>query len=167
MNSSGLWMTWATQGHKLRSCEWYEWLGIMWAKSFRSYEFLRPLVHMNDSRSWAHGSRCYDQLKVVDEMIKLQSRVLRSLDYMNNLGLWMIWTTMGHELRDQDAIKSWGLWLTWMTRGHELKALNSMNNSRLLITWATMGHEPRALNVMNNSKLRMMWMTQDPMSSSF
>ena len=117
---------------------WYEWLRILWEKSFRSYELLRPLVHVNDSRSWVRASRCYEQLKVMDEMNELRSCVLRPLDYMKNSRLWMAWTTLGHELKAQDAMKRLGLWLIWMTQGCELKDLNFMNNFRLLITWATM-----------------------------
>ena len=42
---------------------------------------------MSYYRSLAQGSRCYEKLKVVDEMNELQSRVLRLLDSMNKSGL--------------------------------------------------------------------------------
>ena len=107
LNNSGLWMTWATQGHELR---------ILWAKSSIIYELLKPLVHMNDSRSWAQGSRwCYEQLKVMDEMNELWSHVLKLIDSMNNSRLWMTWMTLGRVLRAQDAMKSSELWLRWIT----------------------------------------------------
>ena len=55
---------------------------------------------MNDSRSLAQDSRCYEQLKVMDDMNDYESREFRplyamksskvmALNAMNNLGLWM------------------------------------------------------------------------------
>ena len=38
-----------------------------------------------------------------------QSRELRALDVMNNLGLWL---NLGHELRALDAMNISGLWMT-------------------------------------------------------
>ena len=42
---------------------------------------------MNDSMWRDQNSRCYDQLKVVDEMNDLGSYEPRPLDVMNSLGL--------------------------------------------------------------------------------
>ena len=39
---------------------------------------------MNDSMWWAQGSRCYEQLKVVNDMNNLGSRELSPLDAMNS-----------------------------------------------------------------------------------
>ena len=89
---------------------------------------------MNESRSWAQGSRCYEQFKVVDDMNDSGSRELRHLDAMNNLEMWIIWTILGREL----------------------KALDSMNSSRLLMTSSTLIHELKALDVMNDLEL---WIT--------
>ena len=52
---------------------------------------------MNDFRLWAQGSKYYEQLRGLDKMNELLSYVLKPLDSMNNSGLWMTWTTLGHE----------------------------------------------------------------------
>ena len=36
---------------------------------------------------------------------------IRSLNAMNNIGLWMICTSLGRDLKDLDAMKSLGLWM--------------------------------------------------------
>ena len=38
---------------------------------------------MNDYRLWAQGSKYYEQLKVMDDMIELGSQKLKPLDAMN------------------------------------------------------------------------------------
>ena len=45
---------------------------------------------MNDFMLSAQGSRCYEQLRVVDDMNDLGSREVRSLDALNNSRLRMI-----------------------------------------------------------------------------
>ena len=52
---------------------------------------------MSNSRSFAYGSRCYEQLKVVDDTNNSRSNELRPLDGMNNSGVWMIWTILDCE----------------------------------------------------------------------
>ena len=44
------------------------------------------------------------------------SRELRTLDDMNNSGLWMICATLSHELKAMDAMNSSTLWMVSMTR---------------------------------------------------
>ena len=80
---------------------------------------------------------------------------LRALDATNNSGLWIRWTTLGHELKALHIMKSVGLWLTWTNLGHELRALNAMNNLCMLMTWTTLSHELRSLDSINSS---MLWM---------
>ena len=61
---------------------------------------------MNDSESWAQGFRCYEQLKVVDDMSYFGSWAQgfgyyeqhRVVEDMNDLG--------SHELRPLDALNS-------------------------------------------------------------
>ena len=36
---------------------------------------------------------------------------LRSLNAMNNIGLWTIYMNLSHELKDLDVMKSLGLWM--------------------------------------------------------
>ena len=124
-------MLWIAQGYG-----WHEWL-----------------------RSWAQGSRCYEQLRVVDDMndsglssrLKMlwitqglddknnsRSRELRPLDSMNTSRLRMIWTILGRELKALDAMNSLGLWMKWITLGHELGARDGMNSLGLWITWMKM-----------------------------
>ena len=53
---------------------------------------------MNDSRSWAQGSKYYEQLKVMDDMSYIGS-----------------WAQLGHELNHVDAMNALGLWMIQMT----------------------------------------------------
>ena len=69
----------------------------LWVKRPICYEQFKDVDDMNDSVWWAQGSRCYDQLKVVDDMNDSGSHEVRPLDAMNNLGLQVIWTILGHE----------------------------------------------------------------------
>ena len=47
------------------------------------------MVNMKDSTPCAQGSRCYEQLKVLDDMNDSRSHDLRPLDAMNNSRLKM------------------------------------------------------------------------------
>ena len=78
---------------------------------------------------------------------------------MNSSGLWMIWTTIGHELRSLDAIDSYRMWMIWTILGHKLRDLDAMNSSRLWMIWTILGRELKALDAMNNSGLWMTWTT--------
>ena len=51
---------------------------------------------MNDSVSWAQGSKCYEQLKVVDNMNNSRSHELKLLDFKNGSLFWKIWMILGH-----------------------------------------------------------------------
>ena len=70
-----------------------------YAQGSRCFEELRAMDDMNEFGSWAQGSKCNEQLSVVDDMNDLGSRELKELDVVNNLGLWMIWTIQGHQLK--------------------------------------------------------------------
>ena len=82
---------------------------------------------MNDTKSWAQGSRFYEQLWVVDGMND-SAHDLGPLDIMNSLVLLLTWKTMDHELKALDDLNSSRLWLTGTTPGHDLKDINLMNN---------------------------------------
>ena len=41
--------------------------------------------NMNSSRSCGRSSRCYEQLRAVDDMNNLRSRELKGLDAINNI----------------------------------------------------------------------------------
>ena len=114
---------------------------------------LRIVANMNNFRSWAQGSRYYDQLIIMDGMNDSVSRDLRSPNAMNNSGLLMKLKTPSHEVRALDAIKSSELWMTWTTPGRGLRALDTMNNLKLWFTWITPSHELKALDAMNNAGL--------------
>ena len=62
---------------------------MSWPKSFRCYEKLWVVVDINDSRSCAQGSWCYEQLSVVDDMSQFMYEQLKALDAMNSSGLWL------------------------------------------------------------------------------
>ena len=79
--SSKLLMIWIYLLHELRvidymndsgswvqSYGWYEQLRIPWAQASRCYEQLKVEDNMNDSWSLANGFKCYEQLKVVLHM---------------------------------------------------------------------------------------------------
>ena len=70
---------------------------------------------------------------------------------MNNLRLWLTFTTPGSELKALDATNNSGLWMTWTTLAQELKPLDTMNTLRLLLTWKTQSHK---LMAFNNEQLR-------------
>ena len=120
MNNLGLWLTWTTLGRKLRAIDamnylrmwmtwmtlcrelkaldarWYEQLMILWPQAFGCFEWLRPLEDMNDSWSWALGSKRYEHLKSMDDRNNSWSwaqdskwyEQLRSIVYMNYSGSW-------------------------------------------------------------------------------
>ena len=58
---------------------------------------LKVINDMNDSKSWSHEFRWYEQLKVVDDMNDSGFLELRPLEGMNNSRVWMIWTILGYE----------------------------------------------------------------------
>ena len=60
------------------------------AQGSSCYEQLRVVIDMNDSMLSDQGSRCYEQLSVVDDMNDYGSREVRSLDALNNSMLRMI-----------------------------------------------------------------------------
>ena len=67
MNSSRLLLAWATLGYDLRvmnlwttwSYAWYEWPEVLWPQFYRCYEQLRVVDNINDFASWAQVTRCY------------------------------------------------------------------------------------------------------------
>ena len=86
---------------------------------------------MNDYTSLVQSFKCYEHVRVMDDMNNLECCELKSLDTMNRLRLWMIWTILYHELKPLDDMNNSRLWMIWMTLGHILKALNDMNNSEV------------------------------------
>ena len=58
MNRSRLWMIWTILCHELKPLD--------------CYELLRDVKDMNDYRSWAQGSRHYEQLRVAINMNDFQ-----------------------------------------------------------------------------------------------
>ena len=56
MTSSRLLLIWKALGHKLKALDAMNNLGLR--------------VEMNDSRSWAKGSKSYEKVKVMDDMNK-------------------------------------------------------------------------------------------------
>ena len=81
----------------------------LWEQASRCYEKVRLVDEMSYSRSWAQGFGRYEQLKVVDYMNDLGSHELKSLDAMNNLGLWMIWMIVGCEPKALIVTNNWRL----------------------------------------------------------
>ena len=67
---------------------------------------------MNNLRLRAQGSRCYEQLKVMDDMNSSGCCELKPQDDMNNSWLRMILMILGCELISLIAINSSNLWMT-------------------------------------------------------
>ena len=107
-NSSGLWLTWTTLGHKLKA-----------------------LNVMNTSGLWmtlivwvrTQGSKCYQHLRVSNDMNDSGSHELKAPDAMNNSRLWMMWTIMSHEHKTLVVINRSRLWMTSITPSCLLRAL--------------------------------------------
>ena len=74
MNSWGLRMIWTILGREPMALTAMNMSGLLmndsklWAQGFRCYENLKDVDDMNDSESSAYSSRCYEQLKVMDDM---------------------------------------------------------------------------------------------------
>ena len=116
------------------------------------------MVVLNDSESCAQGSRCYEQLKAMDDMNNSWSWTYDSKYYDNSM-LWMAWATPGRELRALDATNNLGLWLTSMTLGHEPRALDAMHNLVLGIIWMILDLDLKGQDVINNLRQLRMWTT--------
>ena len=91
IRDKGLSMLWTTQ-----SCGWYERLRIPWVQSSRCYELLRVVDNMNDSTSWAQASRCYEQIK--------------AMEYMNDSELWSQGSRCYKKLKAVDEMNVSGSW---------------------------------------------------------
>ena len=111
-------------------------------------------------------------------------RELRSLDVMNNIGLWMTWATLGHEIKALNSIYSYSYgsyeWLgvpwvqdiryyeplrvvddmndctSWHQASRCYEWLRAMDDINNFRSWAP-GYELKALNAMNYSRL---WLTR-------
>ena len=67
------------------------------------------MVDMSKYRSWAQGSKCYEQLRTMVDMNDSRSWAERPLDVMNNFGLRMIWVIVSHETMALSGMKILGL----------------------------------------------------------
>ena len=87
MNNSELWLTWTTPIYKLRDLDAINHLEVLigWA----------TLVH----ELWASG--CHEKLSAPNSIL--------------TSGLWMTYATPGHLLRPLDAMNNLELWMIWMT----------------------------------------------------
>ena len=61
-----------------------------WAHKSKYYEQLKVMIDKNESGFWAQGCRCYEQLKIVDDVNNLGCCELKPKDAMNNSWLRMI-----------------------------------------------------------------------------
>ena len=82
---------------------------------------------MSSSWSWVEVSKCYELVRIVDDMNDLGSWTKGYIYATNILGLWLTWTTPGHELRALDAKNSLGFSMTCDTLDRELKDLVVIN----------------------------------------
>ena len=119
-----------------------------WAHGSRCYEQLKVVVNVKDSKSCAQGSRCYEKFGVLNDMNDSRSPDLRPLDAMNNLRLRMTWMILGCEPIILKAMNSLGLCMKWMTPSHELRTLDAMNNSGLWMIWVTTNPVSSSLSIL-------------------
>ena len=68
------------------------------------------MVDLNNFESWAQGSRCYEQLIVVDDMNDSVSYDFRPSEAVNHLGLWMLITILHHARKPLYAMNNPRLW---------------------------------------------------------
>ena len=61
--------------------------------------------------SWSQGSRCYEQLIVVNDMNDSVSIDLRPLEAINHLRLWMLITILHYALKPLYAMNNSRLWM--------------------------------------------------------
>ena len=99
------------------------------AMSSRPRFLHRVVIYVKDSKSCAQGSRCYELLRILDDMNISRSYDLRPLDVMTNSRLRMTWMTLGCEPMTLNAMNSLGLCMKWMSLDHELRTLDAVNNS--------------------------------------
>ena len=98
------------------------------AYSSRCYEQLKAMDDMCHSGSWAQGYGCFERLSIVNDMNYLISRELRPLDTMSNLGLCMILMIMCHHLRVVDDMNDSEFWAHNSWYYEQLKAVVDMND---------------------------------------
>ena len=91
---------------------------------------------MSYSKSWAQGYGCYEQLNIIDGINDSESYELTPLDAMNKSGLRMILLVLDPKLMTLNAMKNSELWLMWTTLGHELKL-------KVVFDMKNLGCEPR------------------------
>ena len=89
------------------------------------------MIDINGFESWAQGSKCYEQLRVVDDMCYSKS--------------WAQGYGCFEQLNIVDGINDLG--------SHELTPLYAMNNLGLRMTLMILGPKPMTLIAMNNSEL--------------
>ena len=75
-----------------------------------------------------------------------ESHELTALDAMKNLGLRMTLIILGPKPMTLNTMNNSKLWLMWTTLGHELKL-------RAMVDMKNLGYDPRALNAMMSSRL--------------
>ena len=73
VKNSGLWITLMTPGYELKALD-----------------TMNIMVDLKNLGSLAGGFRCYEHVRVMDDMNNLGSHELRPLDTMNHSSLWMI-----------------------------------------------------------------------------
>ena len=111
--SSRIWMVWTT-----KHCEWYEWLDISWAKASRCYEKLRVVDDMNDYASRAKGGGWHECLWVMSSWLKI------------------LWTTQGcgwHERIQVVSLRLRMLWAAQSCRWYEQLRIPWAQATRYLI----------------------------------
>ena len=110
MNNSGLRMTRTTMTHELWALDAMNSIGLymLWiAQDYRCYEQLKVVDEMNKSRSWAQASKWYDHFKVVVDLNDSRWWAERSRCY-EWLKVLVGINDLSRELKTLDAINNLG-----------------------------------------------------------
>ena len=95
MNNLGLWLTKKTMGHKFWALDSVNnselWMTLMTpGHELKALDTMNIMVDLKNLGSLAGGFRCYEHVRVMDDMNKLRSHELKPLDTMNFSRLWTI-----------------------------------------------------------------------------
>ena len=117
-------MLWTT-----KHCERYEWLDILWAKASRCYEQLRVVDDMNDSTSRAKGGGWHEWLWVMSSRLKIlwitQGCGWYEWLWVVNSRLWMLWAAQSCRCYERLRIP----WAQATRYYEQLRATDNMNDS--------------------------------------
>ena len=113
----------------------------LWAQGLRCYEYLRVMDDMNDSRSWTKGYGWHKRDWVVSLSLRCYEQ-LRARDDLNDLGSWVEHSRCYKKLRVMEDMNNSRSWAKGTQCYEQHRNVDDTNDWR--------SHELRALNSMNS-----------------